>query len=64
MREIVAWTVPLVVSIFLIHSTADFLSQNAQAQQAQRGMSAPAKQTIRGPVHEVDRDITSAGIIT
>jgi hypothetical protein len=66
MREIVAWVVPLLVSLFLIQSAAELLSMRAAAHhQATGGNAGKAKrETIRGPVHEVDRDVTASGIIT
>ena len=65
MREIVAWTIPLLVSLFLIQTAAELLSMRAAAMQARSGGEPAAKrETIRGPVHEIDSAVTAGGIIT
>jgi hypothetical protein len=65
MREIVAWTIPLLVSLFLIQSAAELLYMRAATHQVGGGDGGgPKQQTIRGPVHEVESDVTAAGIIT
>jgi hypothetical protein len=65
MREIVAWVVPLLVSLFLIQSAAELLYMRAATHQVSGSNRAGAKQqTIRGPVHEVESDVTAGGIIT
>jgi hypothetical protein len=65
MRDLVAWVVPLLVSLFLIQSAAELLYMRAAAHQASGGNGGGAKQqTIRGPVHEVESDVTAGGIIT
>jgi hypothetical protein len=66
MREIVAWVVPLMLSLFLIQSAAELLSMRAATHQV-GGSGAgggPKQQTIRGPVHEVESAVTASGIIT
>jgi hypothetical protein len=65
MREIVAWAVPLLVSLFLIHTAADILYLRAVSLQVTGGDDrATRRDTNRGPVHEVDSDVTAGGIIT
>lgn len=65
MREIVAWAIPILVSLFLIHTAANLLYLRAIQQHAtEAGDRAPRRDTTRGPVHEVDRDVTAGGIIT
>lgn len=65
MREIIAWTVPLLVSLFLIQTAAELLSMRASTSQVRSGIdTGPKRETIRSPVHEVDNAVTAAGIIT
>jgi hypothetical protein len=65
MRETIAWAIPILVSLFLIQTAAELLSMRASAVQVRGGSDAGAKrETIRGPVHEIDHDVTAAGIIT
>lgn len=65
MREIVAWAIPLLVSLFLIHAAADMLYLRAVSHQATGNNDPiPQRNTTRGPVHEVDHVVTADGIIT
>lgn len=65
MREIVAWMIPLLVSLFLIHTAADMLYLRAVSLKATGGDDRELRRdTIRGPVHEVDHAVTAGGIIT
>jgi hypothetical protein len=65
MREIIAWTIPILVSLFLIQTAAELLSMRASTVQLRSGSDAgPKRETIRAPVHEVDNTVTADGIIT
>jgi hypothetical protein len=64
MREMFAWAIPLLVSLFLIQVAGEVLATRAAFQSIERGKPEPRKQTIRGPVHEVESDVTVSGIIT
>jgi hypothetical protein len=65
MREIIAWVVPVLVAVLLIQTTAELLYLRALASHAMDGdRNGKKRETIRGPVHEVDRDVTAGGIIT
>jgi len=64
MREIIAWTIPILVSLFLIQTAADMLQQRALAQRPAKVELPGQRDSIRGPVHEVDRDVMAGNIIT
>jgi hypothetical protein len=64
MREIIAWTVPILVSLFLIQTAAELLSMRAAVQVRSGSETGLKRETIRGPVHEVDNAVTADGIIT
>lgn len=63
MREIIAWTIPILVSLFLIQTAAELLSMRASAVRIRNDPDAK-RETIRSPVHEVDNAVTAHGIIT
>jgi hypothetical protein len=63
MREIIAWTIPILVSLFLIQTAAELLSMRASALQV-RNDAGGKRETIRIPVHEVEHEVTARGIIT
>ena len=63
MREMFAWAIPVLVSLFLIQVAAEVLALGA-SHQVNRAEPGLRKETIRGPVHEVDSDVTVGGIIT
>jgi hypothetical protein len=63
MREIIAWTIPLLVSLFLIQTAAELLSMRASALQVRNDADAK-RETIHAPVHEVEHEVTARGIIT
>ena len=66
MREIIAWTIPILVSLFLIQTAAELLSMRAASTvQSRNGIdNGPKRETIRGPVHEIEHAVTADGIIT
>jgi len=65
MREMFAWAIPLLVSLFLIQIAAEALYLRAASQvTTTRTDPGVRRDSIRGPVHEVDRDVTAGGIIT
>ena len=64
MRDMFAWAIPLLVSLFVIQVAAEVLAMRAAYQVMERGKPELRKETIRGPVHEVDSDVTVSGIIT
>jgi hypothetical protein len=63
MREVFAWAIPLLVSLFLIQIAAELLAVRAAHQVIDRTNPELRKETIRR-VHEVDSDVTASGIIT
>jgi len=62
MREFIAWAIPILVSLFLIQTAAELLSMRATVQV--KNDAAGKRETIRGPVHEIDHAVTASGIIT
>ena len=66
MRELIAWVIPILVSLFLIQTAAELLSMRAsvQVRNDAGGKRETIRDTIRGPVHEIDRAVTAGGIIT
>lgn len=63
MREIIAWAIPILVSLFLIQTAAELLSMRASAVQVRNDAGAK-RETIRGPVHEIEHAVTERGIVT
>ncbi len=63
MLKLIEWTIPLLVSVFLIQVVSDMLYLRAMEQRPAR-LDKPADEKQRLPVHVIDREATSGSIIT
>jgi hypothetical protein len=64
LKQLLGWTVSLFASVLLIQIAADVLYMRATGYKPEPSDDRSARDGRPGPVHEIEREASSGGIIT